>query len=377
MTEETAAPLLKDGFNATTVEGIARSIAAAHPPFSAQRFVADCLDGFESLSLMARVGRVAQGLVRHLPAPFEQAVAVLQQAMGEPGAPSREVQGMAAFRHAPHLQFVADAGLEHPEAALDALAWMTRHFSGEFAVRPFLQRDPASTLARMQHWCTHDDPRVRRLASEGSRPLLPWARRVSHLVDDPSLTVALIDALAGDPDEVVRRSAANHLNDISRLDPALAAEVARGWIGRGLPDGARTVNRGLRTLIKQGHPQALGLLGFAVDDAFLIDGPKLDRKRVPIGGKLAFRFALRRADATPAAACVDYAVCYASANGAVRRKVFKGEVRQVEPGLAESFEFVRDFVVRSTRRLYPGAHRVEVLVNGRLLGAADFQLTET
>lgn len=376
MSDETSAPLLKDGFNASTVRWIAQSIAAVHPAFASKGFVGFCLEGFDGLSLMERVGRVARGMHRHLPADFGRAVTVLQQAMGEPGTPAREAQGMAAFRHAPHLQFVAEAGLDHPEAALDALEWLTRHFSGEFAIRPFIERDPHATLQRMQRWCTHPDPRVRRLASEGSRPLLPWARRVSHLVEDPSLTVPLIDTLAGDPDEVVRRSAANHLNDISRLDPALAVRVASGWCARGLQDGERTVNRALRTLVKQGHAEAMALLGFAADDAFSVEGLRLDRKRVPIGGKLAVRFALRRADAKAAAACVDYAVCYASANGSARRKVFKGEVRPLQPGGVESFEFVRDFVVRSTRRLYPGPHRVEILVNGRVLGAADFQLTE-
>ena len=376
MSEIPAAPLLKDGFNTATVRWIAAAIEGASSGFASDRFAAQCLEGFDTLSLMERVGRVSQAMCTHLPASFEQAVPLLQLAMGEPRAPSREVQGIAVFRYAPFLQFVADAGIEQPEAALDALEWMTRHFSGEFAIRPFLQRHPQLTLERMQRWCSHPDARVRRLASEGARPLLPWARRVSHLVDDPALTVPLIDALAGDADEVVRRSAANHLNDLSRLDPALAIEVARRWQSRSLVDGERTVNRGLRTLVKQGHPQAMALLGFAADEAFELHGLKLDRKRVPIGGKLAVRFALRRSDGRSAAACVDYAVCYASANGSLRRKVFKGEVRQVQPHRAEAFELVRDFVVRTTRRLYPGLHRVEVLVNGRVLGAADFQLTE-
>lgn len=376
MSDTPAAPLLKDGFNAATVRWIAAGVGAALPRFAGERFVAQCLEGFDALSLMERVARVSQVLCAHLPASFEQAVSVLQRAMGEPGAPSRDVQGIAVFRYAPFLQFVADAGIEQPEPALDALEWMTRHFSGEFAIRPFLQRHPRLTLERMQRWCTHPDARVRRLASEGARPLLPWARRVSHLVGDPALTVPLIDALAGDADEVVRRSAANHLNDLSRLDPALAIEVARRWLARGLIDGERTVNRGLRTLVKQGHAEAMAMLGFAADEAFVLQGLKLDRKRVPIGGKLAIRFALRRDDGRGAAACVDYAVCYASANGRPRRKVFKGEVRQVQPGRVEAFELVRDFVVRTTRRLYPGAHRVEILVNGRVLGGADFQLTE-
>ncbi|RDI01564.1 3-methyladenine DNA glycosylase AlkC [Caldimonas thermodepolymerans] len=376
MKEAPAAPLLKDGFDAATVRAIAEAVAAAHPGFAADRFTAHCLDGFAALSLMARVHRVAQALHAHLALPFGPAVAVLRQAMGEPGPSRRAPEGITVFRHAPYLQFVAEAGLGEPEAALDALEWMTRHFTGEFAIRPFLQHHLERTLARMQRWCAHPDARVRRLASEGARPLLPWGRRVAQLIAQPALTVPLIDALAGDPDEVVRRSAANHLNDLSRLDAALALEVARRWQARALPDGGRTLQRALRTLVKQGRPEALALLGYAVDAPFVLEEFELDRREVPIGGRLVLCFALRCAPGRGGRACVDYAIGYASGNGRPRRKVFKGTVRELPGGAVQRFAFARDFVVRSTRRLYSGAHRAEVLVNGRVLGALDFELTD-
>ncbi|MCW7538833.1 hypothetical protein OOT46_13390 [Aquabacterium sp. A7-Y] len=366
------APLLKDGFNAATVEGIADGLLSAHPAFDRAGFLAACLDGFESLSLMERVGRVARTMVDFLPPSYPEALQVLHRAMGPAPQDSGESEGIAVFRHASHLQFVAEAGLGDPQASLDALERMTCRFSGEFAIRPFLEQDPVGTLRRMQAWSRHPDWHVRRLASEGSRPLLPWARRVSHLMAEPALTVPLIDPLAADPHEVVRRSAANHLNDLSRLDAALAVRTAAGWLEAGSLHARRSVERGLRTLVKQGHPEALALLGFAPAPDVVLEGLTLDRKRLAVGERLGFSFQLLCPGTTRA--CVDYAVHYAAARGGQRRKVFKGEVRELRPGHSEAFTFTRDFSPRTTRKLYPGPHRIEVLVNGRTLGEAGFEL---
>lgn len=369
-----AYPALKDGFNSATVAWIAGRLAAAEPRFDAGAFQARCAQGFDALSLMARVGHVARVMAQCLPRPPQAALQALVRSLGPAPPPTREPQGIAAFRAAPHLQCVAELGLEVPEAALDAMEWLTCHFSGEFAIRAFLARHPGLTHERMRRWCSHPDPRVRRLASEGSRPLLPWAARVPLLLEDLRLGVGLIDALAGDPDEVVRRSAANHLNDISRLDAALALEVARRWHERALPDCERTLRQAMRTLVKAGHPQALALFGFVPDAPVQLRRLVLDEPHVPIGGCLRLSFELAHAGPGPLVVCVDYAVTYASARGGARRKVFKGQVSELPPGRPASFSYARDFTPRSTRRLYPGEHAIEVLVNGRPLGRARFEL---
>ncbi|AKJ26949.1 hypothetical protein [Caldimonas brevitalea] len=370
------APLLKDGFNAATVAGIARDVAAVHPGFDTSTFVQTCLEGFEACSLMQRVGRVAAGLQRCLPADYRRALPLVLGAM-EVGAgstlPARD-GGMAAFRFAPHLQYVAEAGLEHPELSLDALAQMTRHFTGEFAIRAFLDRWPTLTLERLRRWCDDADPRVRRLVSEGTRPLLPWARRVALLSADPGLALPLLDRLVDDADEVVRRSVANHLNDVSRLRPDLALQAAQRWRTAAPRDIERTLRRALRTLVKQGDAGALRLLGFAADHAVALQGLQLHPTALQIGQTLDIAFSLESLQPLPGSACVDYAVHYVGANGKPRRKVFKGAECVLQPGFVAAFVLRRDFSPRSTRRLYPGTHRVDILVNGRVLGSASFEL---
>jgi 3-methyladenine DNA glycosylase AlkC len=369
-----AAPLLKDGFAAAAIEGIARRIGAAVPGFDTATFLRHALEGLDGLGLMSRVRQVAVALQETLPAAFPASLPLVERVLGEPPGARVVGEGMPAFHRAPFLEFVALAGLRHPELSLDALARLTRHFTAEFAIRPFLAEHPALSLSRVRQWITHPDARVRRLASEGTRPLLPWGRHIDALKREPAVCLALLGPLAADPDDSVRRSAANHLNDVSRLDPELALAHAAQWAGTGDPLARATVRHALRTLVKKGHPRALAMLGCDVDAPIALDALALSARRVPIGGRLVISASLRSAGAMPVLACVDYAVRYASARGALRCKVFKGVQLTLAAGEVRHLVFTRDFKPRTTRALYPGPHAVELRVNGTLLGECEFEL---
>lgn len=368
------APALKDGFSKATVAGIAQLVAVAHPAFDAPRFKRLAGQQFDALSLMARVRRVAETLAATLPSDFSAALAIIERALDEPPATQRVGEGIAAFRIAPFLEWVAIAGVGTPDTALPALARLTKHFTAEFAIRAFLEAHLDLTLDHTAHWVADPDPRVRRLASEGTRPLLPWGRHIAALKRDPARALALIAPLAADPDEVVRRSAANHLNDVSRLDPDLALAHATHWTHTFGSDAAGTVRHAVRTLVKKGHPEALQLLGFDTHADVRLTGLALSARSVPVGGEIELTAALHSTGGEPVSACVDYAVRYASARGAVRVKVFKGTQVTLVPGQACPLRFRRDFVPRTTRALYPGPHAVEVRVNGVVVGEAPFDL---
>jgi len=375
MEDSTPAPALKDGFAQATVDWTARTVAAAHPGFDTKRFRRQVLDGFDDLSLMARVKRVAEALAATLPADFAEAHAVVEQALGEPPEEWIEGEGISAFRLAPFVEWVSIAGLATPALALPALASLTRHFTAEFAIRPFLADHLDLTFEHVARWVHDDDARVRRLASEGTRPLLPWGRHVAALKVHPERALALIEPLAADPSEVVRRSAANHLNDVSRLDPDLALAHATRW-SKGHGDAGRgAVRHAVRTLVKKGHPEALKLLGFDVHATVGLRRLRLSAKTVSIGGDLELTADLHAEGDAPVTACVDFAVRYASARGAERWKVFKGTTVTIAPGETCPVRFRRDFVPRTTRVLYPGAHAVQVRVNGVTVGEKAFELT--
>ena len=368
-----AAPALKDGFDTRTVAWIADRVAAAAPGFDRARFAALATHGFEPLTLMARVRHVAAGLAATLTAPFPDALAVVEAALGAPPPRLVEGEGIAAFRGAPFLDWVALAGGDAPDVALPALARLTRHFTAEYAVRPFLDAHPDMTFGHVAAWVADPDPRVRRLASEGTRPLLPWGRHIAHLKRAPERALALIATLATDPSDSVPRSAATHPNDVSRLAPDLALAHAARWAAAPGEAAAATVRHALRTLVKAGHPEALRLLGYDVHGVVAVRQPRLDATTVPIGGALVLEAHLL-ADA-PVTACVDFAVAYASARGAARLKVFKGTTVALQPGVPGAIRFRRDFVPRTTRVLYPGPHAVQVRVNGITLAELPFTLT--
>ncbi|MCZ2839625.1 DNA alkylation repair protein [Modestobacter sp. VKM Ac-2985] len=262
------------------------------------------------------------------------------------------------------------------EAFLDAmaiLAELTGRLTSEFAVRPLLRQDLDLALESVRRWTSSPDDHVRRLASEGTRPYLPWSTRVPELLHRPGITVPILDALYRDESDYVRRSVANHLNDLSRDEPDLVIDTAGRWLGDAAPTTPALVRHGLRTLVKRGHPGALGLLGFtpaSVD----VDGPHVLEDEVPWGGSVRFRAVLCNVGAESARLAIDYVVHHRKAGGGTSAKTFKLTSRTLAAG--EELEIHREHSFReiTTRRYHPGAHAIALQVNGVLTGPATFEL---
>jgi 3-methyladenine DNA glycosylase AlkC len=300
-----------------------------------------------------------------LPAEFPAAAAVLKKATDSPS--------LTGWMTLPCGHYVAEYGLDQPDVALPLLARLTPRFSSEGPLRPFIERHPEVTFAYLHRWARDPDEHVRRLVSEGTRPRLPWAGQLRGLIADPGPTIPLLDALVDDTSEYVRRSVANHLNDIAKDHPAVALACARRWLATGGDRATRVVRHGLRTLVKRGDPAALALLGFDYGAAVALDA--LDAlavtpARLPVGGEVTIAFTLSARDG-PARTVVDYVVHHAGARGARRPKVFKLTTRTLRPGRPQSFVRRHRFREVSVRKIYPGTHRIEVQVNGRVLGGAD------
>ncbi|MGW2958757.1 DNA alkylation repair protein [Streptomyces sp. NPDC001220] len=263
----------------------------------------------------------------------------------------------------------------HFDDGLDLLARLTPRLTSEFALRTFLNADLDRTLATALTWTDSPDPAVRRLASEGSRPKLPWARQVPALNRDPGVTVPLLDRLYADASQDVRRSVANHLNDISRLDPGLAAEAAARWLRKPEPTTSALVRHAMRTLVKKGDPAALELVGFhGGGEDLKVVGPLLDESEVPLGGNLVFTARITNVSGKAVSLAVDYVVHHLKANGKLAPKVFKLAKRELAPG--ESADVTRSHSFRpiTTRVYYPGAHAVQLQVNGHRFDLAEFRL---
>jgi 3-methyladenine DNA glycosylase AlkC len=247
---------------------------------------------------------------------------------------------------------------------LKLLAQLTVRFSSEFAIRSFLNADLQRTLDAAVLWTADPDGAVRRLASEGTRPRLPWAKQVPAFRAQPAAAIEILNRLYRDESETVRRSVANHLNDISRADPDLAVRTATRWLKKSDENTPRLVRHAMRTLIKQAHPGALSLMGFFAPEAISIGKPKIVTKVVALGGDLVFESVVANQGSSEIRLVIDYVVHYQKANGTLAPKVFKLSTKTLAPGERVHIRKRHSFRPISSRTHYAGRHSIELQVNG-------------
>lgn len=362
------AKLLKDCYNERSLAGLAARFQAAEPAFPAGAFVRGVLEGaWAELGLKARVRKVTRQLGKCLPADYAQALAVLDRVLA--GYPAGT--GDLALLCFPDFVEVYGQEPAHWELSMAALARYTPYASAEFAVRPFLLRDQERMMAQMAVWAGWDDAHVRRLASEGCRPRLPWGQALPGFQKDPSPVLALLERLKADPSPDVRKSVANNLNDISKTHPGLVLETAKRWYGSSR-DTDWIVKHGCRTLLKQGSAEALALFGLAGAGLVAVDGFALASPLVAIGGTLAFSFRIAARQATRVR--LEYGVDYVKANGGRRRKIFQLSELSLKENERRDYSRTHSFADISTRRHYPGVHALTLIVNGAARGTLEFEV---
>jgi 3-methyladenine DNA glycosylase AlkC len=368
---------LKDQlFNATTVASLTTRLKAVHPAFPADAFQASVMAAFPALELKARISHISAVLRDCLPPRYLDALAIILEALPPPLDPDRTDGDYGDFIIAPLSLFVADHGCTRAylDVSLDALKQITARFSAEDAVRYFLNAFPAQTLEFLRACARDDNYHVRRLSSEGTRPLLPWARRLTIDYHEP---LPILDLLFTDRTRYVTRSVANHLNDISKLDPQLVIDTLCRWRNSPHQTPAEMLfitQHALRTLVKRGHAGALEHMGFGEDPNIAIADFATSTPRVRVGD--AFRFSLTLKANGPQNLLIDYVMTFAGAGQRARRKVFK--LKQVELNEHETVTITKSHPMRlmTTRRLHAGEHLVTLQINGQPRGTLAFDLEE-
>ncbi|HEX5051035.1 MAG TPA: DNA alkylation repair protein, partial [Planctomycetota bacterium] len=288
----------KNLIHAGLVRTAGQHLQRVWPEFERRRFERLAIDGLDALELKARVRHVAAALEATLPPAFAEAASVLERSL----APARldtdlsamrsGPQGLAGWAVWPMTEFVARRGLGEPVRALAALHAMTQRSTAEYAVRPFLQQHTELAFATLRTWVADPNPHVRRLVSEGSRPRLPWGMQLGMLIADPTPTLPLLEVLQHDASDYVRKSVANHLNDIAKDH----ADVVAAWLERHLPGASRELTallrRASRTLVKRGDARVLAAWGIGRK----LQGTaslRVRPKRAAVGGEIELRVALR------------------------------------------------------------------------------------
>lgn len=348
---------------------MAEHLARVDADFDAHKFISFATNGLKDLELKERSSRLTDALELYLPKDYIIAAKILTTSLDTPNQP-----GIHGWPIMPMADYIARHGLNDVEFSLDALKAMTSRFTSEFAIRPFILTHPELTLKTLAHWAKDTNEHVRRLVSEGTRPRLPWAIQLKPFVNNPSPALPLLESLKDDPSEYVRRSVANHLNDIAKDHPDLVAKLAQAWMIEAFDDRKRLIKHGLRTLIKDGHPGALLALGYAPPKVTVTHFEILT-DTVQLGEAVQFALDIQSSTNKDQPLIIDYAVHHVRSGGKSTKKVFKW--KNITLKGQETLNITRRHAFKkiSTRRYYAGCHKIEILVNGKSLGKAEFTLT--
>lgn len=256
---------LKLLLNKESIECLAQNILSVHTAFPADEFCQHALDGLEPLEMMPRAQHIARSLQQFLPGHYAQAIAILVDSMTPAKTDDNDV-GAGGFFYLPHSFFISDYGVdkrynngEDPfDVSMQALYALTTRFTSEFAIRPFLIHHPERTLAQVAQWLSDPNPHVRRLCSEGTRPKLPWGKRIPSFVVDPQPTLPILEFLKNDESLYVRRSVANHLGDIAKDHPEIVFSTCERWLQAGASSNLKwLIRHAVRHPAKKGNARAL------------------------------------------------------------------------------------------------------------------------
>ena len=368
--------LLKDVlFNKTKVEQIAREMHRVHPSFKKNEFVLGVMNKFPELELKARISWIAECLKKYLPVDYKQAVSILVKALPAPNNPDLSDNDFGDFIYAPYAEYIAKNGCtkKYLQFSLNTLYEITQRFSAEDAIRYFINAFPLETLKVLLVWTKDSHYHVRRLCSEGTRPKLPWSQKINITITAP---LPILDNLFSDKTRFVTRSVANHINDISKIDAALALETIATWqkSGKQKPQEMDYIIRhSLRTLIKQGNPTAMKLLGFRHDPRVSLSKFRVP-KQVKMNTALEFSFTIKAHEDTDV--IIDYILYFQNKSGKLNsKKVFKLTrlaLKGNKSVIVSKRHMLRERM--TTRTLYPGKHEIEIQINGSRLTKEYFLL---
>lgn len=382
------AEAFKNLINARTVDLAGHHLHRVWPGFDRQRFAHHAATGLDALEFKARAMQLADALEATLPTDFSRAAQVIEASLAPPtpldaqGEPEGLASGDAEAQADAGLrgwvvwslaEYVARRGMDEVPRALDCLHALTQRFSAEFAIRPFIQRHPQAVFAVLDTWVHDPSAHVRRLVSEGSRPRLPWGLRLQALVADPAPTLPLLRALQDDPSAYVRRSVANHLNDIAKDHPELVADWLRTHLKNASAARQALLRHASRGLVKQGHAPTLSAWG--LERGFRGEvSLRLSAPRAAVGGHIGLEVQLHSPSRQPQSLVIDYIVHHVRANGGTSPKVFKGWKLDLPGQAPHTLSKRHSLRPVTTRTLYPGPHRVDLQINGVVCAGAVFDL---
>lgn len=361
----------KNAFNKDSVRLISNYISKnAGPKFDKALFNKNINKSLNKLELKERVRLISTEIHVRLPFTYKKNLSILIKSL-----PPQSEEGLSVFLSWPYLQYVEDYGLDDFEASFKAMYVMTKRFSAEFAIRPFLIKDDKAVYKILNSWLKDPNKHIRRLCSEGTRPNLPWGLKVPIINEDLSRNIKILEQLKDDPEEYVRRSVANHLNDISRIDEKLMLKIAADWSkAKPTPERTWVIRHATRSLLKQGHPTALKLHGYNPKAKLEVKTLKISSKSVKEGEEFFLSLNLTNTSKKSEKLLLDYVIHFLKKDGSYSLKPFRFKDSALEAG--QSINIKKKITIKkvTTRRHYEGKHKISLQINGQETKALSFNL---
>lgn len=357
----------KNFINPQVIIRIGEAFQEVYPDFNVKRFE-KLKSHIAPLELKARVLLLRDGLGAELPESYPEAIKIIQQVI--------QNGKLSGFQLWPISEYISEFGLEHFQLSFAAMIDLTKVFTSEFAIRPFLLKDPQQCLKLLGPLRNHKNVHVRRWLSEGTRPILPWGGKIPAFLKDPNLTLPILEELKYDGELYVRKSVANHLNDISKNHPDLVVKLLKRWNKEASAEQAEKIQwitrHALRVLIKKAHPGALKLMGAGGECELAFHGLKLKKKSYRTGELLEFEFRLTSTAKKTQKLIVDYVIDFVKASGKHSPKVFKLKTLELAP--KETITLSKKHPLRkiTTMTFFRGEHGLSIQINGKIFKKASW-----
>ena len=350
----------KHQLNLDVVKKMAKAISEQTKNFDSTQFIGLNKD-IHTLELKARVRLISDSLGKCLPANYPEALKIIL-------ATCKNTK-LTGFEFWPYTEFIQTYGLDHFKISMNALSKLTVLFTAEFAVRPFFIQHEKASYAYLLKLTKSKNVHLRRWASEGSRPLLPWGLKLQNAVKDPKSGLQILEKLKFDQELYVRKSVANHLNDISKSHPDLVVKTLNRWLKTSPKTHKESIlwiqHQALRTLIKKGHAPALKSIGYGETPKIQIPNMILNQSTFKIGETLHFKFNVQSQSSKTQNLVIDYCVHFKKSNGGNSEKVFKLKKISLKPKENISIEKKHSLKQITTRVYYTGVHFIEIQINGK------------
>lgn len=355
---------LKEMFNREFFQILGTEFNKVYPEFDKSSFYKKVTKDLDTLELNQRMRKASMVLKEYLPEDFKSTIVIMKKVI-----PNMK----GGYTNLLFPDYVGLYGKNDRATSLDALKYFTQYGSSEFAIREFLKQDFDATIKVMHQWARDKNHHVRRLASEGCRPRLPWSFKLDEVIKDPKKTFPILEILKNDQELYVRKSVANHLNDFSKEHPEFLVNVVKQWKGKS-KNTDWIIKHGSRTLLKRGHVKALEHFGVKHNENIKTSAFKILSPKIKVGDALHFEFELSNQGKTSIQVRIEYAVYFMISNGELSKKVFKISERLLAPKQKLKFNKKHSFKKMTTRKYFSGEQKIALIINGKEGKPLSFEL---